>query len=243
MKRLLVITLAILLGVGTAFAGYEDFNTFTLVDDHAPDRVTVDSATKVSVASGRSRDRTFILYIDKNAVHFNSDFTHQFEIQFDNAGNTCTLLYWMLANIIGDRFDVQGGSEDAVWFQEDDDTENLGLFVCEDGTPSSDKWLTPGPQPATTYFITITYDRDGGVNNTGQYVAYIRTGSHAGVLKDTLTKDCSVGEQNDFRYLYAVASRDDENNNRTVDGFTENMDLNEVVGLSIPIADYHYRHH
>ncbi len=74
-------------------------------------------------------------------------------------------------------------------------------------------------------------------------MAYIRTGSHAGVLKDTLTIDAAAGEQNDYQYGYCVATRDDSANTNVRNGFTQNLDLQEAEGLSIPIADYHYRHH
>ena len=217
---------------------YEDFQTFTLFDEDDPDSITVDSATKVSWVNFDSRDLTGYLYKDYNAGHFSGDFNHQFEIQFANVANLCIAVHWGLWNIIGDFRAVVDASEDGCAFRVKDDTENLELFLIEDGATSSDDWSQPGPQPSTTYYVTVDRDDDGGVNNTGQYVAYIRTGSHAGVLRDTLTKDAAAGEQNDYRYLYAVASVDSNAAKGPLDGYTENLDLNEAVAAAPTAALY-----
>jgi hypothetical protein len=91
------------------------------------------------------------------------------------------------------------------------------------------------------HYIRIVRDDDGGVNGTGQLKAYIATcdyDDNGGALEDTLVLDCGAGEQNDFRYIYAMATYNDVTPNYTIDGGIANLNLEETV--NIPIA-MHYR--
>ena len=162
---------------------YEDFTTYTEADEG--NDITVDSATKVSWVDLYTRNETGYLYKDKGVSHFNSDFTHKFEIYFSKMNGLAFKAYWMLSNQVGDvgAVDVDG---DAYTLLAYDSTENIYLRLFENGVPVSDLWATPGPQLDTLYFIEITRDRDGGANNTGRITAYIRTGSHSGALQDWL---------------------------------------------------------
>ncbi len=201
---------------------FEDFTTYTKVDPGAD--ITV-AASKITAIAVLSRQDTFYVYKDMGVDYFAEGFIHRFEIEFSGLGNSSFLNFYMLANSVNDLSGVMGASEDCIAFSVYDDTENLRLRVIEAGGLLQDVWVTPGPQPSTTYFITITRDDDGGVNNTGQVKAFIRTGSHGGALQDTLSIDCSVGEQNDYRYIYGCTGFDDNVNANTVSGFTQNMDL------------------
>lgn len=207
---------------------YEDFTTYTEFDEGG--NIIIDSATKVSWNGLESRRKTGYLYKDKGINHFNGDFTHKFEMSFSSVGNVDHVNHWMLANIIGDLKDVEGTGGDAHSFFVYDDTEYLILRITENGGFTQDNWAPPGPIASTTYYVEVVRDDNGGANNTGRLTAYIRTGSHAGVLKDTLTVDSAVGEQNDFRYLYSVATYDDGNLSAgAVLGFTQNLDISEVA--------------
>lgn len=206
---------------------YEDFTSYTEFDEGG--EVTVESATKVSWVGLHPRGNTAYLYKDKGANYFNGDFTHKFEIQFSVVGNLSWTHHWMLANLIGDVQDVLVASGDAYTLITYDDSEQIHLRIYENGSFINDGWAAPGPQPSTTYYIEIVRDDDGGANSTGRITAYIRTGSHTGVLRDTLVVDCSAGEQNDFRYVYALASKNDSANASTVTGFTQNLDLGVVT--------------
>lgn len=206
---------------------YEDFTTYTEFDEGGD--ITVDSATKVSWVSLKSIQDTGYLYKDKGVNHFSADFTHKFEIQFSNVGTVTVLYQWMLANAIGDWRDLYVAGEDFYAFNLYYGAENLRLMVVEGGViVDNDVWPSPGPQDLTTYFIEIVRDDDGGANNTGRLTSYIRTGSHAGALQDTLVVDCSAGEQNDYRYIYAVATDDTDSSSSSIDGFTQNLDIGEA---------------
>ena len=174
----------------------EDFTTYTEVDNGADISKT---ASKITATAARSRQDQFYVYKDMGAGFFDGDFTHQFEIEFSSVGGNSVVAFWMLSNSVKDFYGVVNGSEDGIVFNLYDDNpgEDLSLKVVENGSATTDTWSNPGPQASTTYYITITRDDDGGVNNTGRITAEIRTGSHAGALQDTLTVDCSAGEQND----------------------------------------------
>ena len=207
---------------------YEDFTTYTEFDEG--NDVTVDSATKVSWVDLLTRIHTAYLYKDKGVNHFSGDFVHKFEIFFSAVGSTQMPVHWMLANSVGDLGDIIAANEDAHTLFVYTDTENIYLRIFENGSiADDDKWAPPGPQASTLYFIEVVRDDDGGANSTGRLTAYIRTGSHTGVLQDTLVADCSAGEQNDFRYLYAVATNETGGLALTADGFTQNLDIGEVA--------------
>ncbi|KKN32399.1 hypothetical protein LCGC14_0814170 [marine sediment metagenome] len=206
-----------------------DFTTFTEVDPGAD--ITV-AASKVTFTNVLGRQDTFYVYKDMGAGYFNGDFTHRFEIEFSSVGDGTLIDFWGLANSINDRKGVVDASEDGIYLWVFDDTESVRLGVIEDGVQTSDEWSQPGPQANTTYYITVTRDDGGGVNGTGRITAEIRTGSHAGALQDTLTVDCGVGEQNDFRYLYAGGSYDDNSTANTASGFIQNLDAGIMVNDS-----------
>lgn len=248
------ILFALIFGLGI-FAwcnpGYEDFDTYTEGAD-GNGTITKDSSTKISWVNFQSRTEPGLWSKDHGAGHWGGgqeeDYTHKFEMQFDNVDNNALVLHYMLGSLDGDRKAHEAGSGDAVFLQVYDDTEKMYLALTENGSTKTDSWVGGGPQPATLYFVTTTRDWDGGTNNTGQFVAKICEVAHFGEggsdLKDTLTVNAAVGEQNTYRFCMPVASFDDGGSVGSIDGFTQNLDLNEVaVGLSIPIADYHYRHH
>lgn len=205
---------------------YEDFTTYTEFDEGSD--ITVDSATKVSWLALETRRNTGYVYKDKGVNHFNGDFTHKFEMQFSNVGDTAHVSYWLLANAIGDFEALRVAGEDFYAFRLYDSTEELYLSIYENGSVTNDGWAPPGPQASTTYYIEIVRDDDGGANNTGRLTAYIRTGSHSGALQDTLVVDCAAGEQNDFRYLYCASTRDSSGLPGGTTGFTQNLDIGEV---------------
>ena len=209
---------------------YEDFTTFDATQDEGND-ITVDSATKISWINFKTKNETGYCYKDYGAAHFSGDFTHQFEIFWSAAAGDTTCMYWGLWNTVNDCFANQtGDSGDQHRFYLFDDVENLYLQIVENGSGAGvDTWASPGPQISTLYYITIDRDDDGGANNTGQLVANIRTGSHLGVLRATLTADCSAGEQNDFRYVYMPSSYDDGTKFPVTTGYVQNLDLNKAV--------------
>lgn len=205
----------------------EDFTTYDETDEGT--NVTV-IAAKVSWV-GVDRDETSHVSDSKGVNHFSGDFTHKFEFQASNMDNSAQYSHWALANAQADSKTLVDASADFYHFRSRNaaGTYQLRLFVVENGSGTNDEWT--GGAEGTTYFVTISRDDDGGANNTGQLTAEIHTGDYhpGGVHKDLLTVDCSAGEQNDFEYAFGFMSYDDNTTSRAGDGFTQNLDLGEVV--------------
>ncbi len=215
---------------------FEDFTTYDETDEGSTVTVT---SSKVSFTS-LTRDEEAHVSDSKGTAHFNGDFTHQFECEVTASSGFNVTTFWGLANVQADLKTIIDASGDAIVFNAQVTVPQFYLQIVENGTPNSNNSvnLTKG----TRYYVTITRDDDGGVNNTGRVIAFIRTGSHGGALFDTLLVDCGVGEQNDFEYVYGLMSFDDGVGGITMDGYTENLDLNEAVGgLPIPVAMNHLK--
>jgi hypothetical protein len=95
---------------------------------------------------------------------------------------------------------------------------------------------------STKYYLDIIRDDDAGANNTGQYIVYICTGNYKDEtgfnLIDTLTRDCSVGEKNDFRYLSVCAGRQ-RSGTATTSGLIENhedQNASDIVDAAATIT-------
>lgn len=203
---------------------YEDFRTYDETDEGT--NVTV-AENKISW-TGLTGAETSHVSDSKGAAYFNSDFTHQFECQFLSIGAGNWVGFWMLANAQADQKTlIDAGADFVTFFQYNTD---LYFRVYENGGIGEGQIYDAAD--STTYYVTITYDRDGGTNSTGQYVAVIRTGSHAGPTVATLTLNCSVGEQNDFEFIYGLSSYDRADAARSSDGFTQNLDLDVVAGAA-----------
>jgi hypothetical protein len=213
--------------------GNEDFTTYTEVDPNS--RVDV-SSEKIDFTDIQ-RNETAYRASDKGAAYFSDDFTHQFEALVSTVATTNGIAFvWGLANQLNDLRNINvaaGDKDNQAIYLINASVKRFNLRVGENGTASDDP-STP-LSANTLYFLTIIRDDDGGVNGTGQLICYIRTGSHTGTLVDTLTVDCSAGEQNDFRYLYGFSSH---NNGTTsaISGFAQNLDL----GLASPNNDASY---
>lgn len=205
----------------------EDFTTYDETDEGT--NVTV-IASKVSWIK-ITRAETSHVSDSKGGGHFGGDFTHKFECMYENFNGFEIINFWALANVQVDWKTIIDASAKAHVFSLQN--EEFMLHVAEAGGRTTDIWANPAV--STTYFITIDRDDDGGANNTGQLVALIRTGSHAGALQDTLTVDCAVGEQNDFEYVFGLMSYDDNEAGAWADGFTQNLDLQEVAPSGIVI--------
>lgn len=207
---------------------YEDFTTYTEVDEGGNVTVTTNKVSWVDLDT----DETSFLYKDMTVDFFDGDFTHKFECQVSgrDAGNPL-FAYWMVANDIGDIFFLINNSNDFIfftYFYSSVTGNNFELTLWENGAPGEAD-VFDGPTDGVTYYVTISRDDDGGANNTGQIKAYIRTGSHSGSLVDTLSVDCAAGEQNDYRYIYALCSYDESAADEDASGHTERLDLSPVI--------------
>jgi hypothetical protein len=200
---------------------YEDFNTYDETDEGG--NVTV-TASKISWAL-LTRAQSSHVSLSKGSAHFGGDLEHKFRCQHSNVFASPLACFWALANTQADyKALIDAGADAAMFYHYT--AANLRLVALENGAPVTDQWA--GASSSVTYYVTVRRDDDGGANGTGQYTAEVRTGGHAGTLKDTLTVDCSAGEQNDFEYVFGLMSYDDNDAGNRSSGFTENLDLQEA---------------
>lgn len=203
---------------------YEDFTTYTETDPGGTVTVT---APKVSWDDLDRSTETHVIG-DYGVDHFNEDFTHNFEFQWsDKQGNGASPWFWVLANVEKDITAILNDGDDAIAINKLSSDHRFYLYHIEDGSASNSDLTDFNAVEGTTYFFTCTRDYDGGSNNTGLYTVDIRVGSHEGPLVDTISVEAGVGEQNDYRYLYAVDTA--ESSTGTSDGFFQNLDINEIV--------------
>ncbi len=180
----------------------EDFTTYTEVDTNS--RYTV-TAGKITITGLTADDSGQYVYADKGVDHF-GDFEHKYQICLTACTLNSTYLFlWALANSVG-QYDQAG----AIYFYYNDSW----LVVLEVGN-GYDYWS--GGQLNVDYFVTT--QRDGTA-----FTSEIRTGSHTGILQDTLSFTCGTAA---FRYIYGTCGFDFDEPGRVVSGYVQDLDIGE----------------
>ena len=201
----------------------EDFTTYTEID---PNSKITKTSSKV-LWDDLSRNEEAYVYKEMGYRFFNKDFTHKLKIQFSDCGNgyTIRVTHWALSENVDDEKAWMDYFYNAVILFVYDYTWNIYLRIYDEGSPTSDIWS--GAQESTTYYITITRDRDGGISNSGRYTAYICTNGYygeGGNLEDTLQVDSQAAVPVDWHFIFACNTYND-GELPSCDGFTEDLDL------------------
>lgn len=208
---------------------FEDFTTYTEVD--AVGNITV-TPSKIDYDDLGRNEESYV-YKDKGVNHFSGDFELLFETQLKSspAPDESSLAYIVgIANSVDD-FNAHSDLQTIYMQPVGAGSVAYTLQVREDDSDTND---LAGNEPRNvTNYITFNRDDDGGANSTGRLTAYIRSGSHEGTLEDTLTVDCGVGQQNDFRYIYGLSTHN-SGHDLHVSGFTQNLDLQEEEDFPQP---------
>jgi hypothetical protein len=89
------------------------------------------------------------------------------------------------------------------------------------------------------YYLKI--DRDEAIGSYGQIRSRIYTDEARTTLVNTQTIALNSSKK-DYRYIYAAQTNNAGAPGAPVTAFAENMDLQEVTGVGIPLAMYHYQH-
>lgn len=206
----------------------QDFTTYTVRDDKSFLTITAD---RISF-NALDRDRTSRVSYDFGAGFFDGDFTHYLSTYISSSGTTALgLAYpYVLANLLLDMNSIPSGNNDCVFMQDTTDASierKIRLITFgSGGSGQVDEFYV---DKDVVYFLEINRDDNGGGSSTGRYTAYIRTGSHDGVLIETLTLD--VAAQIDFRYHYGMNSYDGTDSVHVISGYQELTYLN---GLPTP---------
>ncbi len=173
------------------------------------------------------------VYKDYGTGYFAGDFAHQYQMRLTSlSADDTSVVFYMLANFVDSwnhHFTTGLETDDAifVYVARTGGAYSLYLRLIQDGNLSG--WSV-AVSAATTYYVTITRDDDGGANATGRVTAEVHTGDYHpnGVHVGTGYLDCAVGEQNDFRYAYALGTTHIGTTPTSV-GFTQSMDLGAGV--------------
>ena len=208
----------------------ENFTTYTEVD---PDNEVTIISNKVSWDDLQRAANKVLVNKSYGVSHFNADSTHQFEIQYSDKVGNGSSMSWGLTTISGDWDELFADSGNSILCYTGG-TGKLGIIIIENGGFSNDE--TAIVSSGTTHFITIVRTYNGGANSQGQFVKYVRTGSHEGTLIDTLVVDCSAGKQTDYEYL-SVCTKD-LGPAASQDGFIQNLNLNEAVAAFAVLQEY-----
>ena len=211
--------------VSSTVVTYEDFTTYTESDEGSDIGIAENTITWTNLESRRD---TGIVYKDQGANYFDSDFTHQFVATVTARTSATIVSFWKIAGNIGDIVDLKTATNQftGVAFQYPNPEHRFILFSCEGSTWLDVYDVSSNITVGTTYYLTVSYDRDGGANGTGQFVCTIRTVSHTGTVFDTLTIDQSAAKQHSgFRYNYVTSTYDDAANASTVSGTVSNLTL------------------
>jgi len=175
--------------------------------------VTASRATQTNipmVATGN------YVYRDRGVGHF-QNFSHLCTVNMTAAsnGSGSYLYYWGLANVIGD-FVVLDPSL-SIYIDYWGVGTDVYIHFLEEQTGNRDSW--DFASLATDYYLTIS--RVGAAA-----VCQIRTGSHVGVLVDTLTFVCQTPGVVSYRYGYAGTSNGTAGA-PTASGYLEYLDYQE----------------
>jgi len=199
-----------------------DLTTFTEVD--TPGWITSITATRVNWVDMDNNADAY-LFLDLDPDSFDGDFSFRFINQMYNARDDWSRAgVWGVSDTVDDAVHWANGIVLKAHYHPTNNQYYYFLQLWENGVEVV--YVDGGAViPSTSYYITVARDDTGGVNGTGQTTATIRTDSHTGSVVYTLSVDSSVGEQNDYRYLYAVVSDDGGSANRDIDGYTDTLEL------------------
>ena len=208
---------------------YEDFTTYTChedgggtacnSDDNDQGELSINSSTSVQ-AIGMTRNEYSYIYYDKGAGYFSGDWTVQFEITLAN-GADGGLSYFVFGNDVGDKSQQVDAAAIYAYYG----TPTLTILIIENGSDITED-TSANLSGGTKYYVTWTRDDDGGANNTGQHTVVICTGDYGcETPTDTITADCSSGEQNDYRYIFPIMSLHTGGDYRVLDVTVENLSI------------------
>jgi hypothetical protein len=202
----------------------ENFTTFQHDDE---DNKITTTASLCSFANALTRTRTYRIYKDYGASHF-QDFTHKIDVQITTIAPNDNPYYWIASQGIGDANELKVANDLGFGISS---YKNVDIFIWDLLDVGMDGFVgTAG----TTFYLTVS--RSGTTGTALVYSDSARTN-----LLDTISITVSNAA---LRYIYCFAGWDSSGDDGgSCTGFSQNFDLQEAAGLSIPVvmADYRQR--
>ena len=180
-----------------------DTDEFTEVDPNGRCTITdkrIDSA-------GLARNESAYTYTDMGAGNI-GDFRCRFEVETTSVTSLGTYALFGISNVVKDMAASRTATDQSVWVYWNDD--NI-FIIHSDEDAASDAWLSAAVN--TPYFVEVV------VSGT-DFRVYIRTGSHAGTLVDTIF--VALPGARTYRYLYVCNTYNDGAGGHAITGYTQN---------------------
>lgn len=195
----------------------EDFTTYTEVDTNS--KLTVTSSRVAWASLGDNQ--TAYLYIDKGTGFFSANFTHYLTVQINTGSQDNSIKAgWLLANVVGDLFaiEVAEGSYLTLLLRAISGSPYLEMEErVGDTAYAGDQYAISFDTP---YYLTLKRDESAGTYGT----LYLYVYSDSARTNLLTTKSSTLHEKADFRYIYAVNSRND-GSAQTQSGFLEELEV------------------
>jgi len=192
----------------------EDFTTYTLASAGGTIGVT---STRATATSFMSRNATGYVQGDKGANHFNGNFSHLLTVDLTSPASGAVWAQWILSNLTGDLFtQISGGDSLSIYFFDSGPT--LTLRSNQSGVDLIDTFALSN---STIYYLTIA--RAGTIFRCDVYSDSGRT-----TLVHTLTVTSATAIS--YRYITVASGYNDGGNANTMNGYVENLDLQEGGG-------------
>lgn len=202
----------------------EDFTTYSEVD--AFNRIIITSAARIDVSSF-DNDIVAYAYDDKGVNFFNGNFAHDLEIQLTATSNNSNQYFtWALANLLNDHKGMQDVSGDELAINIVDPSGATAPFIrlneLDGGTAYN---ASSSIDPTTVRYLTIV--RNEIIGPFGTIYLYVYSDSGRTNLLDTVSIELHTSKK-DFRYVYAVQSRDTNQVARVSDGYIKDLNLDGI---------------
>lgn len=206
-----------------AEASVEDFSTYTEVDPGTKISIT---STKITVTTMLDSDDARV-YKDFGAGYFSADFEHLITV-YQNSSTVTGLgnIVWGVSNITTAEVVAEGTQGIYVRMYEET-AGTASLFIRDHNGANSASDNNTALSLNTPYYLKIK--RDEAIGTYGTAYVYIYSDSGRTTLVDTLTITLSASSKLDYRYVYAYAGWGSEAGSYSWTGYTENLDLQEVV--------------
>lgn len=205
----------------------ENFTTYTEFDNN--NHINLVGTNHIDSTVKRNEDA--YLYDDKGAAHF-TDFTHDFALKAQDLHAQALSIGYMLANTVDDWYAIWGanGVHIAVSPQKFSGISNRNFVLYAKPTGGLQYDVTGQLSIGVWYYFRMV--KLGTALNCGIYSTALLRDAGDGTDGDVDNLTLTFTVDQDFRYVYAVNTRNDGNTYQS-DVDIEDLELNEVVAPTV----------
>jgi hypothetical protein len=202
----------------------EDYTTY--VEEDPSNWFDPVTATKITITNMPKNDDSWIVK-DMGIDHFDGDFEHLVDGQFDSGENASGAGGWAVTNYLNDWraqiIDIKYAFQ--VAFYGPDTAPRIYLEEASEGAEYTDFY---DASSGTPYYFKVK--RDEAIGSHGTIFNYIYSNSQRSTLLDTLSIAIH-GQKTNFRWVYGVLS-ENRGWSQAWSGFFQNLDLQEATDVT-----------